>query len=66
MTALSGLDAVEALAGTAWEAFGHVETDGFEFMVPAEPRDQVTMKDADIAGWIEVVAAIGRDELPGR
>jgi short-subunit dehydrogenase len=40
-----------------------LETDGFEFMVPAELGDHITMKYADIDGWIELMAAIGRDKL---
>jgi len=42
-----------------------LETDGFEFMVPADLRDHVAMKNADLDGWIELMAAIGRDKLSG-
>jgi len=39
-----------------------LEADGFEFFVPADLQDHVTMKNADINGWIELMAALGRDK----
>ena len=42
-----------------------LETDGFEFFVPAELKEHVDAKNADIGGWIELMAAIGRATEPG-
>lgn len=41
-----------------------METDGFEFFVPAELKQHVDAKNADIDGWIELMAAIGRETEP--
>ena len=37
-----------------------IESDGFEFFVPADLKGPVDMKNADIDGWIEMMAALGR------
>jgi short-subunit dehydrogenase len=37
-----------------------LETDGFEFFVPADLRGHVEMKNNDINGWIELMAALGK------
>jgi len=41
-----------------------LETDGVEFFVPAELKDHVDMKNADLDGWIELMAALGRAKTP--
>lgn len=40
-----------------------LETDGFEFFVPADLAGIVAMKNADVAGWIDLMAGIGRGKL---
>jgi NAD(P)-dependent dehydrogenase (short-subunit alcohol dehydrogenase family) len=60
---LPGLDgpaitATECAAGIA----DALEADGFEFFVPEDLREHVTMKHGDIDGWIELMAALGRDK----
>jgi short-subunit dehydrogenase len=42
-----------------------LETDGFEFFVPADLKAHVDMKNADIDGWIELMVALGRAKEPG-
>ncbi len=37
-----------------------LESDGFEFFVPADLKGPVDMKNADIDGWIQMMAALGR------
>jgi short-subunit dehydrogenase len=37
-----------------------LETDGFEFFVPADLRAHVEMKNNDINGWIELMSALGK------
>ena len=37
-----------------------LETDGVEFFVPADLKAHVDMKNADLGGWIELMAALGR------
>ena len=37
-----------------------MEADGFEFVVPAELKGHVDMKNGDIEGWIDLMAAVGR------
>lgn len=37
-----------------------LETDGFEFFVPADLKAHVDYKNSDMAGWIDLMAAIGR------
>jgi short-subunit dehydrogenase len=37
-----------------------LEADGFEFFVPADLKGPVDMKNADIDGWIQMMAALGR------
>jgi hypothetical protein len=37
-----------------------LEQDGFEFFVPADLKAHVDMKNADIDGWIELMAALGK------
>ena len=37
-----------------------LETDGFEFFVPADLKSHVDMKNADIDGWIQLMAALGK------
>jgi len=37
-----------------------IETEGFEFFVPAELETHVQAKNADIRGWIDLMAALGR------
>ncbi len=37
-----------------------LESDGFEFFVPADLKAHVDMKNADIDGWIQLMAALGR------
>ena len=37
-----------------------LETDGVEFFVPADLKAHVDMKNADLGGWVELMAALGR------
>jgi len=37
-----------------------LEAEGFEFFVPADLKGPVDMKNADIDGWIQMMAALGR------
>lgn len=37
-----------------------LETEGFEFFVPADLKGHVDMKNANMEGWIELMAAMGR------
>jgi short-subunit dehydrogenase len=37
-----------------------LEADGMEFFVPADLKANVDMKNADLDGWIELMAALGR------
>ena len=37
-----------------------LETDGVEFFVPADLKAHVEMKNADLQGWIDLMAALGR------
>jgi len=37
-----------------------LETDGFEFFVPADLKAHVEMKNSDIGGWIQLMSALGR------
>ena len=39
---------------------GALESDGFEFFVPADLKGPVEMKNADIDGWIQLMAGLGR------
>jgi short-subunit dehydrogenase len=39
-----------------------LETDGMEFFVPAGLKAHVDMKNADLQGWIELMAALGRSK----
>jgi short-subunit dehydrogenase len=41
-----------------------LETDGFEYFVPADLADIVAGKNADVGAWIELMAAIGRAKDP--
>jgi short-subunit dehydrogenase len=41
-----------------------LETDGFEFYVPADLADIVAGKNADVGAWIDLMAAIGRSKEP--
>lgn len=43
-----------------------LETDGFEFFVPANLADIVAMKNADVSGWIDLMSGIGRAKLADR
>jgi short-subunit dehydrogenase len=40
-----------------------LETDGFEFFVPADLRGHVEMKNADIDGWIQLMSALGKAKM---
>jgi NAD(P)-dependent dehydrogenase (short-subunit alcohol dehydrogenase family) len=43
-----------------------LETDGVEFFVPADLKAHVDMKNADLDGWIALMAALGRTKaVPG-
>ena len=63
---LPGLPGVEF--ATAEEcASGIVEalqTDGFEFFVPADLKASVDYKNGDLPGWIDLMASIGRAKEP--
>jgi short-subunit dehydrogenase len=37
-----------------------LETEGFEFFVPADLKAHVDMKNADIGGWIQLMSALGK------
>jgi short-subunit dehydrogenase len=37
-----------------------LETEGFEFFVPADLKAHVDMKNADIGGWIQIMSALGK------
>jgi NAD(P)-dependent dehydrogenase (short-subunit alcohol dehydrogenase family) len=37
-----------------------LETDGFEFFVPADLKNHVDLKNADMQGWIDLMASLGR------
>jgi short-subunit dehydrogenase len=39
-----------------------LESEGFEFFVPAELKAHVEMKNNDITGWIELMAALGKSK----
>jgi short-subunit dehydrogenase len=39
-----------------------LETDGFEFYVPADLEAMVEAKNADVGAWIDMMAAIGRSQ----
>ena len=52
-----GISAAECAVGIA----DALEADGFEFFVPTDLQDHVNMKNADVGGWIELMAALGRD-----
>jgi short-subunit dehydrogenase len=39
-----------------------LETDGVEFFVPADLKAHVDMKNADLGGWIGLMAAVGREK----
>jgi NAD(P)-dependent dehydrogenase (short-subunit alcohol dehydrogenase family) len=52
------VSAQECAAGIV-DALG---TDGVEFFVPADLKAHVDMKNADLAGWIELMAALGRSK----
>jgi NAD(P)-dependent dehydrogenase (short-subunit alcohol dehydrogenase family) len=41
-----------------------VETDGFEFFVPAELKAHVDYKNSDLPGWIELMVSLGRAKEP--
>ena len=41
-----------------------LETEGFEFFVPADLKGIVDMKNADVGGWIDMMANIGRATAP--
>ncbi|HUY21632.1 MAG TPA: SDR family NAD(P)-dependent oxidoreductase [Acidimicrobiales bacterium] len=41
-----------------------METDGFEFFVPADLKAHVDYKNSDIQGWIDLMADIGRAQGP--
>jgi short-subunit dehydrogenase len=40
-----------------------LETDGFEFFVPADLKAHVDYKNSDLPGWIELMAGLGRAKL---
>ena len=42
-----------------------IEGDGFEFFVPADLEAHVQAKNADIQGWIDLMAALGRAKAGG-
>jgi short-subunit dehydrogenase len=62
---LEGLPGVEFVSAEVCAAgiADALETEGFEFFVPAELKEHVDMKNADIQGWIELMAAMGRAKL---
>jgi short-subunit dehydrogenase len=39
-----------------------LETDGFEFYVPADLRAHVDFKNSDVPGWIDLMATLGREK----
>ena len=41
-----------------------LEAEGFEFFVPADLKAHVDMKNADIDGWIQLMAALGKAKTP--
>src|SRR5947207_2392246 len=41
-----------------------LETDGFEFFVPADLKAHVDLKNSDLPAWIDLMAGLGRD-TPG-
>jgi len=41
-----------------------LEAPGLEFFVPADIKDHVDMKNANLDGWIELMAAMGRTTAP--
>lgn len=54
-----GISAAECAAGIA----DALEENGFEFFVPKDLKDHVDLKNADIDGWIELMAALGREKV---
>lgn len=41
-----------------------LETDGFEFFVPADLKAHVDLKNSDVAGWIALMAGLGKETAP--
>jgi len=41
-----------------------LESEGFEFFVPAELKAHVDYKNSDVQGWIDLMAGIGRAQMP--
>lgn len=41
---------------------GALESEGFEFFVPADLEAHVQMKNGDIGGWIELMSALGKSK----
>jgi short-subunit dehydrogenase len=41
-----------------------LETDGFEFFVPADLKAHVEYKNSDMTGWIDMMASLGRAKEP--
>jgi short-subunit dehydrogenase len=42
-----------------------LETDGFEFFVPADLKNHVDFKNSDMSSWIDLMAGLGREKLSG-
>jgi NAD(P)-dependent dehydrogenase (short-subunit alcohol dehydrogenase family) len=59
---LPGLQGAEFLSATDCAAgiIDALETDGFEFYVPADLKAHVDFKNSDLPAWIDLMAAIGR------
>jgi short-subunit dehydrogenase len=62
---LEGLPGVEFVSAEVCAAgiVDALETDGFEFFVPADLKAHVDMKNENPEGWIELMAAMGRAKL---
>jgi NAD(P)-dependent dehydrogenase (short-subunit alcohol dehydrogenase family) len=54
------MSAADCAAGIA----DALETDGFEFFVPADLKTHVDFKNGDVQAWIDLMAGIGRMKAP--
>jgi short-subunit dehydrogenase len=64
---LPGLPGAEFVSAEACAAgiVDALEEPGLEFFVPADIKAHVDMKNADLGGWVELMAAMGRSTAPG-
>jgi len=60
---LAGLPGAQFVSAEVCAAgiVGALETDGFEFYVPADLKAHVDFKNSDLPAWIDVMASLGRE-----